>query len=723
MPSPPLARAAIVGSGSMLGETAGGGRRYRVFLSYSHADARWARWLMGRLENYRVPGRLHGRAAPVGQVGARLAPVFRDRDELPSASNLSETIEAALRVSETLVVICSPRAALSPWVQAEIVAFKRLHGERRVFGFIVEGEPKIAGAADDCFPPALRAEVDPTGDLSGRPAEIVAADARPQGDGQELALLRLIAGLLGVGFDELRQRELMRRRIRWAVSAGAAVVVVGLVAMAWHSRNAEVAARFDAQRRQAAGEELMTFLLDDVKTKLEKAEKLAAVEKAGARIMAYFRSLEESDLTAKTLAQHARGLTQIAQIRIEQMRNDEAWEALDAALGRLETLIRRHPQDPEALFERAQAEYWTGFVLRRLSQNGEQAVWLKRYRDTAAALVALEPTEPRWQQELAYGYHNLAVIAVDAGNPDEARAGFLAELAIVERLSDAEPADLQLRNQVADAHSWLGTVAEQRGDLGEARDRFAEYVTRIEAIQQLEPDSAKWKVRLGDALSLHASVMAITGEKTRAREKRDRALGLFTRLVAADPQNRTFGRRLLALRLREVELSWSGGNAFVAESLVDELQGKLEHLLAREPQDRGLLDRLGVACRIQAEVQSELGRPGARATAERAVELGERTMGEQHVSDQFVSSCAQARITAGRLAALAGDAAAAKQHWRRALELLEPRTAGSAHWRILFPAAHVHALLGQTAESRALVNRLQRIGFMPLEPWPDLRTP
>ncbi len=718
MPSPPLARAATAGSDSVL-RGREDERRYRVFLSYSHADTAWARWLMERLEGYRVPGRLHGRAAPVGLVGPRLAPVFRDRDELPTASNLSETIEAALRLSETLVVICSPQAAKSPWVQAEIVAFKRLHGERRVFGFIVEGEPRFAGAGDDCFPPALRAEVDPNGELSGRPAEIVAADARPRADGRELALLRLIAGLLGVGFDELRQRELMRRRIRWAVSAGAAVVVVGLVAMAWHSRNAEVAARFDAQRRQEAGEDLMTFLLDDVKTKLEKTEKLAAVEKAGARIMTYFDSLESSDLTDKMRAQHARGLTQIGQIRIEQMRYDEAIDAFAAARERLETIIRRNPRDAEALFERGQAEFWTGFVLRRLSNAGEQEVWLKRYRDTGAALVALDPAEPRWQQELAYGHHNLAVLDVDAGNPAAARRGLLAELEIVGRLSAASPADLQLQNQVADANSWLGTVAEQQGDLREARERFAEYVARIGAIQRVEPEIAKWKMRLADALSLHASLLAISGDKIQAREQRNRAMELFEKLVAADPQNRTFLRRLLMMQLKEVELSWSGGNAFVAESLVDELQGKLEQLLAREPQDLGLLDRLGVACRIQAEVQGELGRPTATTAAARAVELAERTVSAQRRNDQYVSNCAQARLTAGRLAARAGDQAAAQGHWHRALELLESGLGNSAHWRILFPAAHAYALLDRRAESRALVDRLQLIGFQPLEPWPD----
>jgi len=135
----------------------------------------------------------------------------RDRDELPTTSDLGETIRAALRQSATLVVICSPAATRSRWVQEEILAFKRLGGGARVFAFIVAGEPKAAGTDEDCFSPALRAELGADGQLSTTPAEPVAADARPEGDGPDDAFVRFVAGLLGVGFDELRQREQQRR--------------------------------------------------------------------------------------------------------------------------------------------------------------------------------------------------------------------------------------------------------------------------------------------------------------------------------------------------------------------------------------------------------------------------------------------------------------------------------------------------------------------------------
>lgn len=94
--------------------------RYRAFISYSHADADWARWLISRLETYRVPSRLVGTQGEHGPIGARLGAFFRDREELTAAGDLGATIRAALAQSEALVLVCSPAAARSRWVEAEV---------------------------------------------------------------------------------------------------------------------------------------------------------------------------------------------------------------------------------------------------------------------------------------------------------------------------------------------------------------------------------------------------------------------------------------------------------------------------------------------------------------------------------------------------------------------------------------------------------------------------
>ena len=184
---------------------------YRAFISYSHADQRQARWLHRALETYRVPGRLLGRETATGVIGKRIGAIFRDRDELPVASDLSGAINQALEASQFLIVLCSPKSAASKWVNQEVINFKRLKGASSIIAVIVSGEP-YAGNETECFCPALRFQVAADGHLSDTPAEPIAADLRPGKDSPRLVKMKVLAGLLGVGLDELIRRDNARRQ-------------------------------------------------------------------------------------------------------------------------------------------------------------------------------------------------------------------------------------------------------------------------------------------------------------------------------------------------------------------------------------------------------------------------------------------------------------------------------------------------------------------------------
>ena len=181
--------------------------KYWAFISYSHSDERNCRWLHRALERYRVPAHLVGKRPGGVVIPPKLFPVFRDRDELPGSGSLGAKLQQALADSQALIVVCSPRAARSHWVNEEIKHYKRLGRAERVLALIVDGEPYAAARGRperECFPEALRYELGADGELSDTPAEPLAADLRRGGDGRSNAKLKLIAGILGVGFDQLR---------------------------------------------------------------------------------------------------------------------------------------------------------------------------------------------------------------------------------------------------------------------------------------------------------------------------------------------------------------------------------------------------------------------------------------------------------------------------------------------------------------------------------------
>src|SRR4051812_27668694 len=271
--------------------------RYYAFLSYSHRDKELADWLHRELERFRVPSALAGKLTANGVVPRRLTPIFRDEQDLSAGGELAQEIKAALAASQFLVVLCSPTAAKSRWTNTEIESFKRTRPEGCVLAAVAAGEPfasDIAGREEEeCFPPALRYKYDRRGKQTAKRAEPLAADFREAGEGQRLAFLKLVAGMLGVGLDELVQRETTRRhrQMAWlaAASLGGMAVTSTLAGVAIEARDS---AR--DQRREAEG--LVEFMLGDLRAKLEPIGRLDALDGVGSRVLAYYKKQDTSQL-------------------------------------------------------------------------------------------------------------------------------------------------------------------------------------------------------------------------------------------------------------------------------------------------------------------------------------------------------------------------------------------------------------------------------------------
>jgi hypothetical protein len=251
-------------------------RRFKAFISYSHSDELFASKLHKDLESYRVPKKLRGTAGRFGDVPARLFPIFRDREELPASGSLPASIEDALRRSDVLLVICSPAAAQSSWVAAEIQRFQELSATGRIICAILSGEPNAEPARtieQECFPARLRAAV----------AEPLAADFRDGKDGYTLAKLKIIAGLLGLDLELLRQREKeaerQRMTVRSVVGAGIALSIGAASFFGWQAVRQESIAKQEALRLQRSVAEMFS---NAAVKRMESGDELGAIRLAAA---------------------------------------------------------------------------------------------------------------------------------------------------------------------------------------------------------------------------------------------------------------------------------------------------------------------------------------------------------------------------------------------------------------------------------------------------------
>ena len=587
--------------------------RYMAFLSYSHQDATIADWLHEALEEFHVPARLVGKLTDHGPVPKKLAPIFRDRQELAASPDLGEEIEDAIAGSRFLIVLCSTAAAKSRWIDNEIACFKRLHREDRILAAIVDGEPfasDMPGREDEeCFPPSLRVHFDRRGRPTAQRAEPVAADLRDHCDGRQMGLLKLAAGMIGVGLDDLAQREAQRRTRRlYAITAASVAGMLFTSGLAYTAFDARDEAR--NQRREAEG--LIGFMLGDLRAKLEPVGRLDVLDAVGIRALEYYEKQDKSELSDDALAQRSKALTLMGEIAFTRGDFDGALRRYREAFAGTAEALRRHPGDPQRMFEHAQSVYWVGEVARQRGEIDQAAAQFREYRRLSEQMIAADPDNPKWRLEGVYSAGNLGRVEMDQARYANAAATFQESVAAMDRLASAEPGnreylelrlemiayhadaleragnidlaiqqrerqlgllapylaqdrpDADLRRQAMIANMAMSLLRYRRGDSAAGLSYAATAVDYGRQLVALEPSSADWMGRSASTLINQALLQLRSGRTADAAVSTEQGCTMINQLIARDSTVtfwRDVGRNCLRLRAELAAIGGAGGEA------------------------------------------------------------------------------------------------------------------------------------------------------------------
>jgi tetratricopeptide (TPR) repeat protein len=478
---------------------------YWAFLSYCSHDRAWAQWLHRTLETYPVPRRLVGRPTPAGPAPKSFRPIFRDRTELAADADLGARIESALAQSAYLIVICSPDAAKSVWVEKEILSFRAIHGTARIFSVIVAGS--LSGSHRDCFPPALRYHPDPGSLPAG--SEPIAVDLRPGGDGRRMGRLKLLAGMLGVGLDELVQRDTQRRHRLLIVTTCAALV--GMAVMGSLAMSAYVA-RNEARKQQAHAESLIEFMLTDLRKNLEPSGHLDLMDGVGKESLKYYGAQTPSDLDAESLARRARALRLMGEISVQRGDLGEALGSFEQASATTGELLARGPNDGQRIFNHAQNVFWVGEIARQRGDVVKAEASFQQYRHLAEQLTAIDPANNDWRDEVAYADTALGTLFLRTGRPADAAMAFERALAVMDEVSHRLPGEINHQYEAGQGHAWLADALEMQARMLPARDHRETELAIYREILIKDPTFRQAKFSTIVALDSLGSIKTIGGD-------------------------------------------------------------------------------------------------------------------------------------------------------------------------------------------------------------------
>jgi tetratricopeptide (TPR) repeat protein len=508
----------------MAADAVAGGARYWAFISYSHKDAAFGRRLHRRLERYALPRRLVGRATASGSVPKRLTPIFRDREELSAAGNLSAEVRAALQASASLIVVCSPAAKESEWVTREVELFRELHPDRPVFAAILHGEPRA------CMPAALR-QTGPGGDI----IEPLAADFRRGGDGLQLGVLKLVAGIVGIGLDELIQRESRRQWQRvTAITVSAAIAVLLMGALTLLALNA----RAEAERQRGEAEGLVEFMLTDLRDRLKGVGRLDVLTAVNERALHYYSDEDIDSLPAASLERRARILHAMGE-------DDEVRGNYDAALAKFEeakrttaALLAASPNDPERIFMHAQTDFWIGSVDFERDRPAAALPYLQAYRQLSERLVQMAPDNPKYIREVADADGDLCAIALEP--PRNLRAAIpycQNQLVELEKAAQHLGPASGINDDLINAHAWMADCYYYSGDYRRAESERLQEEKILDGRIAADPKNTALKDLRIIAERALALIEKQAGDKAAARARLVRALAAVESLRKIDPKN------------------------------------------------------------------------------------------------------------------------------------------------------------------------------------------
>jgi len=493
-------------------------------------------------------------------VPKSLRPIFCDRNDFSAGHSLTEQTVAALMASEFLIVICSPKAARSKYVNEEIRQFKAMGRSDRIIPLIIDGEPN--DAERECFPPALRFRIGSDGELTNVREEPIAADARAPGDGRELAKLKVVAGLIGLPLDEVvRRAECARKRgnrIRISLACSflllfAAAFELWILNEQGHDQLIEWANGLNKniEQKAARGEAPVRVLLSD----LADQEKRTAGTTIDTPRLRYIRAqtlIIFSD-GYQTLGRSQEALSRAK--RASEMVNDliaqtvqDGWwrHFLSVAYQKLTGIAQ--PGSSDLQYHLSVAFQKIGNSLSSLDRWGVALDWYRRSLDLSKAFTAVDPSKTEWQSALSLAHDKIGDAWKGLGNLDSAQTSYAASLAIRNRLAAADSDNPRLQRDLASTYDRLSDIQRAQGNWSGALESEEQSIRIVAHFYAIDGDNNDWRRNLALNYRKLADIRHDRGEIAAALDGYHKSFELTEELNRQDANNALWKRDLAACK-------------------------------------------------------------------------------------------------------------------------------------------------------------------------------
>jgi tRNA A-37 threonylcarbamoyl transferase component Bud32/tetratricopeptide (TPR) repeat protein len=473
-------------------------------------------------------------------------------------------------------------------------------------------------------------------------------------------------------------------------------------------RTKALAAQGEAVTRRAQAEDLIEFMLGDLRKKLEPVGRVDVLNDVAERALTYSKSLDPAALSPQELLRNAKALHQLVQVRIAQGSLDAALEAAMRAGLLTDAAARRQPS-ADAQFAVAMSQYWIANVHRLRAELPQALVHAEAYRKTTASLAAQYPQNAEYQAERDYGEAAVATILELQGDLIQASETYQRSVARRRARVAADTSNPKERAQLAVALNKLGFVQQRLGRLEAAGESFREELAIYQALTLADPNEARWRERLTNSHSYLGGLFDATGDITASISHRREEIAIGTHLHEHDPANADWHRNLAIAKMRLGDLLRRSGDPLAGLSLIRDAEALLDELVARPDARKSWKKDLAIVRNAHARALLALNRNTEAVTLARRASQDLTAL--QLTDPLSMRHEAAAIMTLGEALAATGSETAARAEWLRSQTILAPLAMSSSDPAVLDVWARTLFHLEDHAGAMAVLQRLDSFGY------------
>jgi tetratricopeptide (TPR) repeat protein len=392
------------------------------------------------------------------------------------------------------------------------------------------------------------------------------------------ALLSVLATFLAIGY--IRQKELRQTALKETLRANEAATMAQ-----------DAANRRNRARDQA--EELVGFILDDLRDELDQIRRTDLLVAAAEKAVAYFDNLPPELVTPESRGKHASVLVTLSEAHYQQGDHASAIAVIQRAIKLRKELAEADKADGKRIISLGRTLGELGLYQNQEGQHDAARETfteiLRLYQNCAPAI----DNDGWWHHGLAKAHLGLGEVERLKKNYPNARAAYAAAITNITFSLGKQPEEISFLTTLMTAHNNTGVACMHEENLAEAEQSLRRSLEPTRTIARLEPKNRRWEKELATTLLNLGALLHKRKDYAQAEPFLREALAVRQGLASWDPKNTRWLRQLAHAWHRMAVFQFDVADNTNALASAQQSLAAQRRLLAIEPNDKQALQEIG----------------------------------------------------------------------------------------------------------------------------------